>query len=366
MNQELVGAKLQTLLDNLVRKDKSIYNATLGVATEEPNFTWAGAAGTADAAGGTAMQPETPYFLASITKMYTAVAVMILQERGRLDLGDRLAKYLPASLIQGIHRLKGTDYTDQITLRQLLSHSSGLADYSLERPRQGKPFHLCLFTEGDRSFTVDDVMRLVRDELTPYFPPSATKAHYSDTNYQLLGAVIEAATGGRLHDLFAELFFLPRGMTQTYLSGYPRMAAPAEPAKIYFRDRALNIPQAMKSIGAQGGMVSTSQDSLRFLQALTRGEVFARRETFAAMQQWNKIFFPLEYGLGLMRFKMPRWMSPFMPAPELVGHSGSTGSFLYYSAERKLYIAGTVNQVERQRAPFQIMLQVAEILRKAR
>jgi CubicO group peptidase (beta-lactamase class C family) len=59
-------------------------------------------------------------------------------------------------------------------------------------------------------------------------------------------------------------------------------------------------------------------------------------------------------------------MSPFMPAPELVGHSGSTGSFLHYAGERKLYIAGTVNQVERQRAPFQIMLQVAEILRKAR
>lgn len=374
MKSQQVGAQLQSLLDNLVSGDKLIHNAVLGVAHDDSGISWSGAAGYADQAGRTLMQPETPFFIASVTKMYTAAAIMLLQERGRLELGDKIAKYLPGGLIQGIHRFKGTDYTPQLTIRHLISHTSGLADYSLQRPKNGKSLFERLFTEGDRGFTLEDVLRMVREDLTPYFPPAVpdantglhlrAKAHYSDTNYQLLGAIIESVTERPLHAVFEEFFFRPLNLTQTYLRGYPSMNPPGEPASIFHKDRALSLDLAMKSVSAQGGLVSTVDDLLRFLRAITQGELFARKDTFEAMQHWNKIFFPLQYGYGLMRFQLPRLMSPFFPAPELVGHSGSTGSFLYFCKERKLYVAGTINQTERQRAPFPLMLKVAEIFRR--
>jgi D-alanyl-D-alanine carboxypeptidase len=373
MNPQQVGAKLQTLVENVVNRDKLIHNAVLGVAHGDSEFIWSGAAGYADQARRTLMQPETPFFLASVTKMYTAAAIMILQERGKLALGDRISKHLPSSLIQGIHRLKGTDYTHLLTIRHLVSHTSGLADYSLDRPKHGKSLFDRLFTEGDRAFTLEDVVRMVRDDLTPKFPPAVpdqntglhlrAKAHYSDTNYQLLGAIIESVTDRPLHAVFEEFFFRPLNLTQTYLRGYPSMNAPGEPASIFRKDRALHLDRAMKSVAAQGGLVSTVNDCLRFMKAFTQGELFARKDTFATMQQWNKIFFPFQYGYGLMRFQLPRLLSPFAPSPELVGHSGSTGSFLFFCKELNLYLAGTINQTERLRAPFALMLRAAEIVR---
>lgn len=374
MNPQQVGAQLQQLVENLISSDKLIHNAVLGVAHPDSEFIWSGAAGYTDQSRRTPMQPETPFFLASITKMFTAATLLILEERGQLTLRDKIADYLPSTLLHGLHRYKGTDYTELLTIRHLISHTSGLPDYSLDPPKYGKSFFERLFTEGDRAFTLEDALRIAKDDLAPKFPPATpdpksglhlrAKAHYSDTNYQLLGAIIEKVTAQPLHAVYEELLLRPLNLTETYLHGHPRTEAVPQPAAIFYHDHALDLDLALRSVGAQGGLVSTVADSLRFLQALVRGECFAQKDRFETMQQWNKIFFPLQYGLGLMRFQLPRLFSPFSAPPELIGHSGSTGSFLYYCQELNLYIAGTINQTQRQRAPYPLMMKVAELIRK--
>jgi CubicO group peptidase (beta-lactamase class C family) len=97
-----------------------------------------------------------------------------------------------------------------------------------------------------------------------------------------------------------------------------------------------------------------------------RGELFASKATLETMQRWNRIFFPFQYGYGLMRFKTPRFLSPFNYSPELIGHSGSTGSFLYYCKDLDFYMAGTINQMALKSAPFRLMLRVAEIFKGTR
>ena len=74
--------------------------------------------------------------------------------------------------------------------------------------------------------------------------------------------------------------------------------------------------------------------------------------------QWNRIFYPLRYGYGLMRFKVPRALSPFRAQPELIGHSGSTGSFCFLAADRGISIAGTINQMDDQSRPFKLMTKI--------
>jgi len=81
------------------------------------------------------------------------------------------------------------------------------------------------------------------------------------------------------------------------------------------------------------------------------------------MEQWNKIFFPLEYGYGLMRYKLPRFMSPFTPIPAFIGHSGASGSFLFICPDQDLYMAGTFNQINKPSAPFSLTPKIAQILR---
>jgi D-alanyl-D-alanine carboxypeptidase len=64
----------------------------------------------------------------------------------------------------------------------------------------------------------------------------------------------------------------------------------------------------------------------------------------------------------MMRIKLPRVFSPLQPIPELIGHSGSTGSFAYYCPEKALYLAGTMNQITAQRRTFQLIIQIANAL----
>jgi len=115
-----------------------------------------------------------------------------------------------------------------------------------------------------------------------------------------------------------------------------------KPVPLYYKTRPLRIPLAITSSGPDGGIVSTAKESMIFLRAFYNGQLFPK-EYISELTIWNKIFFPLEYGIGVARFKLPRIFSPFKPIPELIGHSGLSGAFAYYCPEKDLHLTGTVN-----------------------
>lgn len=372
MDRRQLGDRLQELVDRTLRGERAIHNLVLGVASGNGELRWSGAAGVADPATGRPIRPDTPFLIASVTKTYTAAAVMILRERGRLSLDDRISNHLPGELIHGLLHYRGRDFTDALTIRHLLGQTSGLPDYFLEKPGRGASVFERILTEGDRAWELEDVVRLTREEFPARFEPALpgqggarVRAHYSDTNYKLLGAIVEAVTEMPLHAVFEELFFAPLGLDRTYLYGQPRGAAPEEPARVFHGDRVPALDRLMRSHGPEGGIVSTVADVLRFGEALMSGRLFTDGRTLPEMQRWNRIFFPFEYGYGLMRFRLPRLLSPFGRSPELVGHSGSSGSFLFHARELDLYMAGTINQMTLRRAPFALMLKVARMYQRA-
>jgi D-alanyl-D-alanine carboxypeptidase len=343
----------------------------LGVTDVSGAFHWAGAAGTIHPDGAKAMTADTPIFVASITKMVTAAATMILEERGLITLDDPLSKFLPPSLLKGLHIYKGHDYSDQLTIYHLISQTSGLPDYFEEKPQSGTSLLERLVTTGDMGWDVADVARIVKSDLSPKFPPesreqgrSGNKAYYADTNYQLLGAVIESAAQKPLSELFSELIIEPLALSSTYLHGrqHPAVDPEIQPATIYYKTKPLYLDRAMTSFGPDGGLVSTIGDSLKFFQHLMEGHLFVHPSTLGRMKSWRKIFFPFQYGLGLMRFKLPRILSPFSATPELIGHSGASSSFLYFSDIGQLYIGGTLNQLENRRRPINVMIKVTKIV----
>jgi CubicO group peptidase (beta-lactamase class C family) len=112
---------------------------------------------------------------------------------------------------------------------------------------------------------------------------------------------------------------------------------------------------------ADGGIVSTVEEMIIFLKALNEGRI-VNGDTLKLMHHWHKLHFPLQYGYGTMYFKLPRFINMVMKVPPLWGHSGSTGSFLYYSDDLNLYIAGTINQVELRSKPFRLMLSVVKAI----
>ena len=96
-------------------------------------------------------------------------------------------------------------------VRHLLSHTSGIPDYYTKAPENGKSFFDILISEPDRIWTVEDTVAFARDNLIPEFAPGE-KASYADTNFQLLGFIIESVTRQSLHDVYKEVIFEPLGM----------------------------------------------------------------------------------------------------------------------------------------------------------
>ena len=341
----MISTELQDFLNIYVEKEKSIFSAILAILMGNGEFSWFGASGIANKAKEISMTPKTPFFIASITKLFTATIIMKLFEEKKIDLDDKIVDRLPETLVNGIHMYKGIDYTDSLTIRHLLSHTSGIADYYLEKPKKGKSFFNIILENPENTYTVNQTIAIARDTLKANFKPGE-KAKYSDTNFQLLGKIIESVTGKELHHVYNEYLFSPLGLNNTWLyrKSDPINKIDIPVAEFYYKDKIISDNRPFESSWADGGLISTTEDCLNFLQALFTGKIINQETTLPLMHDWKGIGFPLKYGFGTMSIELPKAMTMGKEIPPLIGHLGSTGSFLLYAKDLDMYFAGTINQ----------------------
>jgi len=340
-----INDKLQQLVDKEYNKPNT-HSVLLGVHSGDGKINFQGTAGEAS--------PENPYFIASVTKMYTGTVIMQLVDEGKLDLNAPIQQYLSHFSLDGIHVYKGTDYSKQLKVYQLLHQTSGLSDYF-----DGGLAEDTFKKNADLSYSVEDILDMARNA-TPFAAPDSGKSHYSDTNYQLLGAIIEVITGQSLVNTFHSRIFVPLGMADTYLFDY-NMPPSVEPLPFYNGDTRLSVPLAMTSERGTGGAVSTMTDTLCFLKGYFGGELFDK-SNFAQMMQWNAMFFPMHYGYGIWRFKLPRWINLFRETPEFIGHAGANGTMAFYNPKNDIYIVGTLNQMDKPARLFSFMPKVLNVV----
>ncbi len=305
------------------------------------------------------------YFIASTTKLYVTALVMQLRAEGQLDLDAPAARYLNSSVMTGIHVLRGVDSGERITIRELLSHTSGIADYFEQRQRDGST-QIGKALQVDFAWTFDDVLRITKDELTPRFAPSTPgKAFYSDTNYQLLGAVIEAVTGASYEDALRQRILAPLALADTYPFTPDTLDRYDSVAVMLYGKQRVAIPGAMASVRADGGIVSTAGDGLTFLEAFMTGRLFPLAYLDEMQSQWSAIFAPLQYGMGLMRFALPRYYTLFKTVPPMIGHSGASGALLYDIPALDLYVSGTVNQIKKRSLSYNLLTRLVMACQEA-
>ena len=363
MAEEFLEGELKRVLGR-----KHVRHAVIGVENGDRTIRWIGAGGMASL-DGAPFRVDTPFNIASVTKLHIAVSVMKLQERGDVDLAGAITDYLPASMVKDIHMLNGKDLSGRITVRHLLSHASGLPDWLEDRPEKGKSLLETLGDQEDRLISIDEAVAFVRSRLKAHFPPQdfgqkKVRIRYSDTNFQLLIALLERQAGASIHEVFSDLIYKPLGLRHTFHPGQQPVEAIPEPAVVWMGDRPISQPMLLQSFR---DLYSTAEDLLVFMRGLVRGELFREPDTFTLMQQWNRFGFPLdtaairqpkwpmEYGLGLMRFEMPRLFAPLRPTPAVVGHTGASGSWLFYCPKLDLYLCGTVDQLTETALPYSLV-----------
>ena len=246
---------------------------------------------------------DSVFEIGSISKQFTAVAVMMLVEEGRIGLDDRLSKYLA-----GVPEAWGT-----VTIRHLLTHTSGIQNYLLVPG---------LLEATERSgLTHDDIARLFFDRLSLEFQPGATWA-YTNTGYLLLGNIIEKVSGKPYFEFLTEKIFRPLDMQVTGSSA-PATIVPGRAAGYEWTGSGfINRPPLTENAYAAGSIVSTPSDLVKWDAALN-GEMLLRRPTRNQMWEAAKVGegdpAPFGYNCG--------WFIDQYHGHRVVSHSGGTPGF---------------------------------------
>jgi D-alanyl-D-alanine carboxypeptidase len=331
ISQELLNHVLNKMIAN-----KKVFSVVLCVENSDRSFSWTGAAGN--------IQKDSRFFIASVTKLYITAVMMRLIEENRIQLGRKISEYLPDHLCKGLHVLRGIDYSDVITVSHLLSNTSGLPDYFFHKQSNGKTVASSLMEGNDEHWHLDRTIGLIKN-LKPKFKPGAKgKASYSDTNYQLLGRIIENITGKKIGEVFDDYIFSELKLYNTYAYTDTNDNTPVP---FYYKYKRLWLPNYIASVTAEGGIVSTAKEIMIFLKEFFNGRFFPK-ERIDELKHWNLILPPpglFYFGIGLEKLWTPRIFSLFKPIKEIIGFWGQTGSFAFYNSDTDLYFCGTTNQI---------------------
>ncbi len=283
--------------------------------TRDGNTSMRLASGLGDLGRKTPMKADDHYKIASLTKTYTAAVVLQLVAEGKLRLTDSIERWVPGLVPNG----------RKITIRQLLNHTSGLAEFDTD-PRYLKPY-----LSGDLGFYWAP-RKLVQMGVShpPLFPPGVTRhTHYANTNYVLLGLAVEAATG---HSIGAELrkrIFQPLHLDETSYRIKPGLPSPyAHGYLVLGKPPAMDVSGISPSLSpASGAIVSTAEDVADFYRALLSGHV-VRLDLLRAMKTTIVEGKPVDivgqrYGLGLELFPTS--------CGDALGHNGVVPGYITYA-----------------------------------
>jgi len=277
-----------------------------------PNGTHLQAAGLADIASNTPVVVTDRFEVGSITKSFTVVLALQLQERGLLSLDDLMSKWLPAEATS-------LPFGDQITLRQLASNRSGVWDYA--DPLIAGALDTNDTAELAKGYKPSELIDLVSNYGSPEFEPGA-RYSYSSSNFILLGMAVEAASGRSLSDLYQDRIFEPVEMADTT---YPLAPPPlGSIVSGYFRSHGKMVDVTgwnPSQGGAAGAIISTATDIGRYAMALVHGDLLSDESLKQMFEpgESDNMAGSMGYGLGVMLYGDS--------AVEGVGHGGQTPGF---------------------------------------
>lgn len=258
--------------------------------------------GMADLEHGIAITPDSVFEAGSVSKQFTAAAILTLAEGGKLALTDDVRKYLPEL----------PDYGTSITIDHLLSHTSGLRDWGAVAMLGG-------WERSTRAYTNDDALRIIARQKALNYKPGA-EFSYTNSGYNLMAAIVGRVSGQSLAAFSKTRLFAPLGMSHTsWRDDFRRVVKDHAIAYGPARGGGWEEQRPFENVYGNGGLLTTVGDLLIWNEALTAGKLGARLtsrlQERATLNDGRRI--PYARGLTVSRYR----------DQHSVSHSGSTGGY---------------------------------------
>lgn len=262
--------------------------------------------GAADLEHDVPIAPSTIFEAGSVSKQFTAAAILLLVEEGKLRLTDDVRRFVPEL----------PDYGATITIDHLLNHTSGLRDW-------GSVMDLAGWPRGTRAYVMDDVLAIIARQQRLNYAPGAEYS-YTNSGYNLLAIIVQRVSGSSLADYTKRRIFEPLGMRSTsWRDDFRRVV---RGRAIAYAPAPAGFEQAMPFEDAygNGGLLTNVEDLLTWNEALANGRLGGRvSERLAAPSRLNGGR-PITYARGLV-------IQPYRGTAE-IAHGGATGGYRAFLA----------------------------------
>lgn len=343
---------MQQALSNEVKDHPSLPGELLHVHAPNEGIDVSLAAGVFDRKSKRPLDPHHVFRVASVTKTFVAAAILRLYEDGKIKLDDPINRYLPSEYNKILD--KGGYPTDVITVRQLLTHSSGLYDYA-----KAEQYFAIITADPKHRWTRREQLEDAMIWGKPYNQPGK-EYDYTDTGYILLGEMLERLTGKSLGAaLRSVLNFKQLKLDETYLETLEPEPAGIKPlSHPYFGEiDSVDFDPSVDLYGG-GGLVSSVEDLARFFRALVQGRIFHRASTLQMMltvPATNNDAAGGPYAMGIQR--------RHIAGNVCWGHNGFWGTSAYHCPEIDVTIVRHYNQAQPHDLTFKALYeQIAKTL----
>lgn len=346
MKQTHVVTAIEKAFRNQVKKDTRLKNAYLLVHSDKADVHLNLALGST---GSITAHPDQPNYMASVGKLFTATIIARLYEEGKLSFDDPITMLLDQEIVSNLHVYKGKDYTESIKVRHLLNHTSGLADNFWPLLDQ-------LIENPEMPYSPQEAITWVKEHSSAHAPPGQS-FKYTDTNYHLLGLIIEGVTKKPYHAVLQDYIFKPLNMKHSYMLHYsdPLEKSDFPTAEFYHGKTRLNDIKGYAGLDyAGGGVVAPMQDLLIFMKALVANQFISKATLDIMKSDQAKFGLGIQYGYGIWQITtvpllMPKSLNSW-------GAAGATGAFMFYHPASESYVIGNFNDFAYQSKAIRFML----------
>lgn len=330
LNPDQVKSKIQELINNAVIDD--FPGLSITVLSDRYNYTIV--AGKSNKATNTSYSENTLNYVHSISKTFTAVAVLKLKEQGSINLNATINQYLAPEICDNITN------GNIITVKQLLTMKSGIADYT-DNPQ----FAIDAQT-GMLPMSSNQILQYVYNK-PAHFAPGA-KYEYSNINYFLLALIIDSVTSGNHQEYITNNIINQFGLMQTFY--IPQSSLVAAPSNATISYSASIVPNQITDVSAlqfglvkssvgDDGIISTTNDIAKFYKQLLQEKSVVSANSLEEMTAPDNTTGQPYYGMGLYSYKIPTGQLA-------IGHNGSligAAAEAWYFPERKITIVLSIN-----------------------
>jgi len=362
ISQDKALNAIQTHVDKVVNNNSTVTQGLVFVRKKGESHIF-----TSGQVKGNSVQADQPFHVASVGKTFTALVLGQLVDEGKINFNAKVTDYLEPEVLDDLFVYDGVDYREQVTIKMLLGHTSGLADY-FEDPAQGsEDLQTLILSEKEKMWSPIELIQFTQKYQKAVGQPGA-QYHYSDTGYILLGLIIEEVSNDQYGQVLNHRIFEPLGMDNSYLMFYDHSNVNNrnEIADVWLGGSNIKSYKSLSIDWSGGGIISTLEDLDKFIVAMYEGDLLSQ-STLDEMNTYNYSFEKgIYYGLGLMELRFKEIFPLLGHLSNMQGHMGVLGTTMFYDPVSKTSYISSFGSTDYTVGSIKSMIEILSTLERVK